>query len=55
MRLVLSAHGDARPSKLFDGDKGFLEVPIFGENMRPKVERKVFGNKDMVRNFGQVY
>lgn len=55
MRLVLSTHSDARPTKLLNGDRDFLEVRVSGENVCAKVERKVFRDENVVRNFGQIW
>lgn len=52
MRLILSTHGDARPTKLFDGDERFLEVPVFGKDMGPEVHGKVLGDENIVRHLG---
>lgn len=48
MRRVLSAHGDAGPTKLFDGDEGFLEVCVFGEDVCAEVKGKVFRDENVV-------
>ena len=54
VRLFLSTHGDSGPTELLNGDKGFLEVRVFGQHVGTKVEGKVFRDQNMVRHFSKV-
>jgi hypothetical protein len=59
MRVLLNLpggfDGNPGPTKLFHGDESFMNVGIFGNNVRPKMESEPLRDKNMRRSLGQIF